>query len=284
MSQISTPEADRAIIFDTETHDKHSPRIIESAYGYVDKVSARLDASSIVVQRFNPGAPIAYGAMATHHIVDEDLVGCPSHETFALPADVRYVIGHNVGFDMKAAGNPEGFLMIDTLALSRKVWPDIDSHTQTALFYMLHSTLGLDMNRAREFVKDAHSAATDIQMCGFIFEQLAIELDDLIPRAEDVAGRSLDLMEAMHMISQAAGIPLVIEFGKHAGTPAHRVPADYKRWYRGVENPDPGLLLAMDEGGPTEDGRALYALAKELFGPEPQPCTSTPVQRGFSFK
>ena len=120
-------------------------------------------------------------------------------------------------------------------------------------------------------------------MCGFIFEQLAVALDDLVPRAEDVMGRSLNLMEAMHLISQAAGVPLVIEFGKHAGTPAHQVPADYKRWYRGVENPDPGLLLAMDEGGPTEDGRALYSLAKELFGPELQKRTPAPVQRGFSF-
>ena len=47
------------------------------------------------VQRYNPGKPITLGALATNHIMDEELVDCPSASSFRLPDDVGYIIGHN---------------------------------------------------------------------------------------------------------------------------------------------------------------------------------------------
>lgn len=264
------PRGPRGIVFDVETHDKKAPRIIESAYGYVDE-NGRLDAETIVVERFNPGVPITYGAIATHHILDQDLVDCPPTETFSLPTDVGYVIGHNVNFDLGAAGNPSGICAIDTLALSRKAWPEMDSHTQSALFYMLHDVNGLDMAVAREFVKGAHSAATDIQMCGFIFDCLVNAYEAHIAKVGEILGRPATTLESMHMISRAAGVPLVMEFGKHKGMPTHLVPMDYKTWYRKTDAPDPNVLLAMDRGGSSPDGQTLFELAQTLFGAPAQP-------------
>jgi hypothetical protein len=53
---------------------------------------------------------------------------------YTLPADATYLIGHNIDFDWGAIGQPD-IKRICTLALSRKVWPTLDSHSQSAGFF-----------------------------------------------------------------------------------------------------------------------------------------------------
>jgi exodeoxyribonuclease X len=124
-----------AIIFDTEATDINQPVIVEAAWVALDNVSP-FQLGATFHQRYNPGKPISLGALATHHILDEELIDCPPASSFQLPHELEYLIGHNIDFDWQAIGQPE-VKRICTLALARKAWPELDSHTQSALLYFL---------------------------------------------------------------------------------------------------------------------------------------------------
>lgn len=262
----------KAIIFDTETHAKKSPRIVEAAYGYLDLVDGHLIRESIACSRFNPGMPMEYGAIAVHHILDSDVEHCPDYTTFELPQDALYIVGHNIGFDLGAIGSPAGLKSIDTLSLARVAWPGV-SHTQTALYYMLHHQKGLSMELARDVVRSAHSARVDIQICDFILNALIewsrpmlASLDLVLPTEVVNGSPESPLFEGLHYLSRAAEIPLVMPFGKHEGVPMEKVPLSYVNWYKSVEDQDPRVLMGMTQGGDTKEGQQLYKIAANLFG------------------
>ncbi|MDR8350764.1 3'-5' exonuclease, partial [Acinetobacter baumannii] len=89
-----------ALIFDTETHKLHGD-IIEAAA--IEVVFPQISADILIIptmfdftKRYKPSEPISLGAMAVHHIVDEDLAKCPSFKTFKWPKEnIQYLIGHN---------------------------------------------------------------------------------------------------------------------------------------------------------------------------------------------
>lgn len=178
-------------------------------------------------ERFDPGKPISPAAMAVHHILDEDLVGKrPSHE-FTLPADTQYIIGHNVDFDWQVVGSPD-VKRVCTLALSRMVWPQLESHNLSALLYYLSA----DRNSTREKLKNAHSALADVESCLLLLFHL-------------VAALNPPSWEALWLMSEQARIPTVMPFGKHRGQPISSIPADYKRWLLNQPDIDPYLIKAL---------------------------------------
>ena len=164
----------QAIIFDVEATDKTNAVIIEAASLDVTSINP-LSVGNPWVQRYNPGKPISLGALATHHIMDEELVGCPASSSFKLPAGIQYIIGHSVDFDWEAIGKPD-VKRICTLALARSLWPDLDSHTQSALLYHF------ERSTAREQLRDAHSALADVWICSKILGQI---IDRLHPSSLD---------------------------------------------------------------------------------------------------
>lgn len=215
-----------AIVFDTETTGINDPVIVEAAYIPLD--SPRDIIGGVPYQRhFNPGKPIDLGAMATHHIMDEDLADCPPASSFALPDGVQYLIGHNIDFDWRVIGEPN-VKRICTLALARKAWPQLDSHTQSALLYFL------DRANARDTLRTAHSAATDIRICLTILN-----------RALYALGCPDDRESAWEM-SEAARVPLVMTFGKHKGMAIAEVPRDYRAWLLRQPDVDPYLRKALE--------------------------------------
>src|SRR5690625_7221091 len=74
-----------AIIFDTETTGTQQPQVIEAAWLRVDHPGS-LNITEEYEARFQPSEPISLGALATHHILDEELEGCPPASSFKLPA------------------------------------------------------------------------------------------------------------------------------------------------------------------------------------------------------
>lgn len=156
------------LVFDTETTDKKEGReIIEAAWIEIaadvgllgnepDRIPAVLQPKNIFSARYKPEKPIGYGAMAVHHILPLELDGCPPSASFALPEGVEYLCGHNVDFDWESAGSPDA-KRICTLAMSKHLWPETDSHSQSALLYQL---LGATPS-TRKLLKDAHSALAD---------------------------------------------------------------------------------------------------------------------------
>lgn len=213
-----------AIIFDTEATGIVEPAIIEAAWVAVDSLSP-FTLGETFHQRYQPGKPISLGALATHHIMDEELVDCPPASNFRLPKDLQYLIGHNIDFDWQAVGQPD-VKRICTLALARKIWPEADAHSQSALLYFL------ERNTARERLHNAHSAVADVGICGTILKHVCQKLE-------------ITSMASLYEISENARRPTHMTFGKHKGLPLAEVPKDYVRWLLEQQNVDPFVRQAF---------------------------------------
>lgn len=240
----------KALIADTETTsaDTETGEIIEAAWLHMPgtvvefmtiKNPGRFEHYH---QRFQPSAPIQFGAMATHNIIPEELNGCAKSELFELPAYTDYLIGHNIDFDAKMMGVFEDATIgrICTLALSRWLFPGVDSHKQGAMIYYIGSLLQ-DYAWAKALTTGAHAALDDVKMCAILLRFL---IGELRRRKYDV-----DTWEQLHAISETARIPTVMGFGKHKGEPIENVPSSYVNWYRGTEDKDPYLLEAFKRAG-----------------------------------
>jgi len=216
-----------AVIIDTETTGLVEPAIVEVAYVRLASL-APLDVHPLdaFIQRFNPGKRIDLGAMATHHITDEDVADEPPAASFALPDDVDTIIGHNVDFDWRAIGSPS-VRRICTLALARRCWPKLDSHSLTALLYHV------DRPAARHHAPHAHSAIADVHMLGLV-----------LPHLLELVGTPLTI-DGLWGISEAARVPAFMPYGKHKGVPMAEVPRDYKRWLLNQPDVDEYLRKAL---------------------------------------
>jgi len=220
----------KAIIFDTETTGITEPEIIEAAWiepysadGFMDH-----EIKSSFHRRFKPSKPISLSAMAVHHIMDEDLDHLnPSSCEFSIPADTEYLIGHNIDFDWNAAGSPD-VKRICTLALSRYLWPELESHNQSVMIYFLERSCARKLLRGK-----AHSAFEDVQNCMLILDHIVKKLG------------GIDSWETLWHRSEIARIPTVMPFGKHKGVPIKDIPSDYKRWLLGQPDIDQYLIKAL---------------------------------------
>jgi len=203
-----------AIVFDTETTGSdETDQIIEAAW-------LELDESFGVVgefcQRYKPSVPINIGAMATHHILESELVDCWPSTDFVFP-EVEYVIGHKVDFDMGMAKQAEDYpRRICTLALARRYLPDLPTHTQSALMYHFYG------DAARPLVRDAHNALCDVQNC----HRILMLLIDVIREA----GKSVESLEDLYVVSEDARIPIIMPFGKCKDERIADMPYKYKQW------------------------------------------------------
>lgn len=219
-----------AIIFDSETTGLKDPQMVEGAYLKLADIQT-LEVVEEFLQRYKAGKPIELGALATSHIYDEELVNCPPHTDFALPAGTAYIIGHNVDYDWGVIGQPD-VKRICTQALSRMLWPDADSHSQSAMIYLHYR------ENARGLLQNAHAALDDVHNCRRLLVKI---LEELAARN----GAAVFSFEDLWMISEEARIPTVIRFGKHNGSKIADIPADYKRWLLGQADVDPYLRKAL---------------------------------------
>lgn len=211
-----------AILLDCETHDKDEPEIIEVAWAeiYWKQPSKPSDVTCL---RFQPSKPITLGAMSTHNIMDEDLRGCDPSASFEAPS-CDFWCGHNCDFDWQAAGSPEGPKRIDTCAMARACWPDLDCYSQAALIYHL------DRPNARERLKGAHGAAADILLCKTILDAC-------------IAHAGVQSWEELWRFSEDARVPRVMGFGKHRGMAIKDLPDSYVRWLLNATDPPIDIYL-----------------------------------------
>jgi exodeoxyribonuclease X len=215
----------KAIIFDTETTGKNDPFLIEAAWLELNSLTPFLT-SGAFNQRYNPSKKIELGALAVHHILDEELTNCPPSSTFELLDSTEYLIGHNIDYDWRVIGKPE-IKRVCTLALARQAWPEIDAHNQSALLYFV------DRKNARHKLKNAHSALADVENCAFILNQIIIKL-------------GITTLDELWRVSEKARIPLHMTFGKHKGALISEIPKDYKDWLSKQDNLDPYLKKALE--------------------------------------
>lgn len=228
-----------AIILDTETHDlKGLPiEIAYMPYSFIDG-KPKASTSEIYDEYFSipDDIKISWGAMAMHHILEQDIKDKPSYLQFKLPDAVEYIIGHNVDYDIEAirkcgvdVGSIKG---ICTLALARYTWKNEQSHSLSALVYML-----LDgMPKAREVVRDAHNAAADIRMTASILNSI-------------VAKNSIKTIKDLYQLSEIARTPVEMPFGKYKGLPIHKLESNYVEWLLKQTELDPYLKKALKRRG-----------------------------------
>lgn len=216
-----------AIIFDTETTGINEPEVIEAAFLSVLNPFS-LGITSEYCQRFKPSKRIELGALATHHILDEELADCPPSSEFRLPDGIEYIIGHNVDYDWKVIGEPP-VKRICTLALCRRLFPEADSHSQSAMIYMMRR------HKARDMLKNAHAALDDVKNCRIVLD---VCLDKIGATQETT-------WEDVWQFSEKARIPTVMTFGKHKGVAIKDVPSDYKAWLLRQPDIDPYLIKAI---------------------------------------
>ncbi len=198
-----------ALIFDTETHKLHGD-IIEAAAmeAYFWELSGRKEFLPTMFEyqkRFKPSEPIGLGAMAVHHIVDEDLVKCPPFTKFQMPKDdVKYLIGHNIDYDIaainRAGTETNGIKAICTLAMARYIWPTLEAHNLMALAYHISS----DRKATRRGLRNSHSALTD---CKTTFSLVA----------RIIREKNITSLEELWEFSEKARYPTHIFYGKYKG-------------------------------------------------------------------
>lgn len=219
-----------AIIFDCEHTGFDGPELIEAAWVKLRGFS--LTSTESFCQRYKPSKPIQLGAMAVHHIHDDDLVDCPPNTDFQLPADTEYMIGHFIESDWNVIGRPD-VKLIDTCALAKKAWPGLDSYSQSALIYHLFGRGATDM------VKNAHNALADCHLCRHILDELLYRMG--------VQGVVVDSWQRLHELSELALVPTEMPFGKHKGVLLANLRAQYVEWLLGNYDfkQNPRLELAL---------------------------------------
>lgn len=219
-----------AILFDTETTGFKEPQIIEAAWLQLDS-PANLEIEAEFLQRYCASKPIELGALSIHHIYDEELAMCPPSSSFALPAGAQYLIGHNVDYDWNVAGQPD-VKRICTKALSASLWPEADSHCQSAMIYLHYRA------EARELLRNAHAALDDVQNCRLLLMKIVKALGER-------QGRQVANWEELWQHSEDARVPKFISFGKHRGTAIADLPGDYVAWLLRQPDVDPYLVKAL---------------------------------------
>ncbi len=219
-----------ALIFDTETTGSDDPKMIEAAGIVLRAGDIDLRPADRFEFRYNPGVPSTLGALATHHILDSELAGCPPPH-FVLPAETEYLIGHNVDYDWRVIGEPT-VKRICTLAIARSLHPTIDSHALGALAYFF---LG---DEAKGMLKAAHSAGGDCETLRHVLRHMVSEMRKTLPMAT---------WEDLWQFSEKARVPTVMAFGKHKGTAIIDVPLDYIEWLLRQGDIDPFLRKALEQ-------------------------------------
>lgn len=222
-----------AILIDTETTGITDPVAVEIAWLEREGIH-NADILRKFHQRYNPGKPIELGAMATHHIMNEDVTHCPPTSDFKLPEGTEYIIGHNVDYDWKAIGSPD-VRRICTLALSRHLFPNLDSHTQSAMVYHFK---GRD---AKPMLDGSHSAIIDVRNCHVVLQYLIDRMHNELGWFTAATSSWSDLWD----ISEWARVPTTMQFGKHKGELISEIPKSYKEWLLRQPDVDPYLVKAL---------------------------------------
>jgi exodeoxyribonuclease X len=227
----------RAIILDTETTSKKVDReVIELAWIVLlhsaddpDEIPRPLQVVSEFCQRYRPMKPMTFGSLAVHHILPSELEHRDSAGNFLLP-DAQYLIGHSIDFDWEAVGKPD-MRRICTLAMARSIWPQADSHTQSALLYLLNGATP----ETRQMLRDAHSAAADAA------NNLVLLRYILAAKPE------ITTWSALYAFSEVARIPTVMPMGRNKGAAITTLEIGEIGWYLERDFIDPYLRKAFEQ-------------------------------------
>lgn len=244
----------RVLAFDTETTRLERPEIIEHAW--VELEPAGLDAFFLLEnlehqdfpgggERHETSEVSDIGALATHGILPEDVKGLARFSIDEhLEGTNLVLVGHSVDFDWQAlmgyasgegqAAELMAIPRICTLAMARRVWPDLPTHKLGALMYHVRGV----NEETRDMVAGAHGAFPDVLMC----MQILFAILKLKPEIRS--------WRALWEFSEDARLPRNWTFGKFEGQPLGAADRGYIGWVRKncTDRPDwPYLDRALEK-------------------------------------
>lgn len=226
----------RAIILDTET-DNLNGRAIEIAYFPLDLSSGVLlfDRHAAFNQRYNPLRPISLDAMAVHNIIEQDVQGMPAYNTFTLDPSIKYIVGHNVDYDVHVlhrSGVTQDLKPIDTLAMARRIFPKAPRHTLAVLSYYISS----DHAKVREHMRNNHSALTDVYLTASLLRTIL----------QHIPPRNKQTIHDLYLFSLECRVPEVMPFGQYRGTAISSLPESYKQSLMKDDKTDLWVKFALE--------------------------------------
>ena len=173
-----------AILFDCETTGSSGQdQIIEYAYLELPPLGTlrTLDISKenfeekIVSKRFRPSVPISTIAFEVHGIKAIDLINEEPSTNAKLPVECRYLVGHNINFDYRFLGKPEGIDLICTWAMAKAVDKLNDTKfTNHKLPTLVQEYVGIDFE-----AKTYHSAKGDVLANLYVLQKFSQEFKAL---------------------------------------------------------------------------------------------------------
>lgn len=159
----------------------------------------------------NPDLKIEIGALATHHIIESDLDGAVGPDS---------IIAEMVnGCDAYACHNkehdghyfaPTDRPFICTLKAARRIWPDMERHTNQYLRY------ALELNVNRHKAEPPHHAGADSYVTAHLLARILRE--------------GAEMQDLIQWTSQPS-LLTILRFGKqHSGKRMEEVPTTYLQW------------------------------------------------------
>ncbi len=212
-------------VVDTETCDFDSG-IVEIAS--IDINNNEIDYTSQKSHFVNPQKPISISAMAIHHITDEMVANSPLiDDVIGNYKGSDYLVAHNAEFDKRMM--PEMDVpFICTLKLARRLYPELESHSNQYLRYAL---------KLKVHVPDglhAHRALYDCIVTASLFKRIK----------DDSGWSDTEMLEITNQ-------PLLLNklrFGKYKGmtfTEVKKENAGYLTWLLGQPDLDPDVEFSI---------------------------------------
>lgn len=220
-------------VLDTETTglDTDNDHVVE--FASIDFDPDQPDERTYATILFNPGVPIPLEAMATHHIMEEDIVGRPDpikgmqelHETIG---HADYYVAHNAAYDRGMMrrlatryGDPAKW--IDTWRAACHIYPDSPSHSNQVLRYYLGIGRNLTIPR--------HLSQEEVQPHRALFDCI-VTIEILLKMLQDHTPEELVKLSDPNL----PVLQKTCRLKKYKGLEWKDVPKDYLQWI--VKNPD----------------------------------------------
>ncbi|MBQ8136372.1 MAG: PolC-type DNA polymerase III [Clostridia bacterium] len=210
--------------FETTGLNTHRDRVIE--IGAVKIMNGHVvDSLNLFV---DPGMPLPPRITEITHITDQMLVGAPKAEA-AIPqlmefADGAPIAAHNANFDCSVLraelgriGRSDPILQLDTLMLSRKLYPELRSHRLNSVCKHLHVTL-----------KGAHRAVNDAAATA----QCLIQMLDLCKKKGCKDLKDLNQVSLMYALGNSNHIILLAATQKGLENLNHIVTESHLRYFK----------------------------------------------------
>lgn len=226
------------LILDTETTGIEDGRLLQLAFKLFETDGDLKEVKQTYSGLFKPPVPIEIGAMATHHIDEDDVkdekpfAGSHMQKRMNELCTSSFSVIHNAKFDVGVLNreNVEVKYPICTLKLAKYLFPDMESH---ALQYLRYA-LNLNSETLKACV--AHDALGDVSVLEEVFKHIyglmVAENDGDVKKA----------VTEMVMISSRPVLIKMCRFKKHKDKEWAQVAKDdrgYLEWLHGEESKKP---------------------------------------------